>query len=283
MKVLVTGVKGQLGYDVVKELTARGIECRGADIDDFDLTDEAAVMAYVTDYAPAAIIHCAAYTAVDKAEEMRDACYNVNVLGSRYIARAAKAVDAKLLQVSTDYVYAGGGEAPHLVTEKKAPKSWYGETKAMGEDEAAAATKKLFIVRIAWAFGLNGNNFVKTMLRLGAERPEINVVCDQIGSPTYTHDLAVLLCDMIATEKYGIYHATNEGFCSWYEFTKEIMRQANLPAKVNPIPSSEYKTAAARPLNSRLDKTCLDDGDFNRLPMWQDALARYLRELKENQ
>lgn len=283
MKVLVTGVKGQLGYDVVKELTSRGIECRGADIDDFDLTDEAAVMAYIADYAPTAIIHCAAYTAVDKAEEMRDACYNVNVLGCRYIARAAKKVDAKLLQVSTDYVYAGDGETPHLVTEKKAPKSWYGETKAMGEDEAAAATDKLFIVRISWAFGLNGNNIVKTMLRLGAERPEINVVCDQIGSPTYTRDLAVLLCDMIETEKYGIYHGCNEGLCSWYEFTEEIMKLANLPAKVNPIPTSEYKTAAVRPLNSRLDKTCLDDNGFKRLPPWQDALKRYLQELKDNQ
>ena len=281
MKILVTGVRGQLGYDVVKELTARGIECRGVDIDDFDLTDESAVMAYVAAYAPTAIIHCAAYTAVDKAEEMRDICYNVNVLGSRYIARAAKAVDAKLLQVSTDYVYAGDGDAPHLVTDKKAPKSWYGETKAMGEDEAAAVTDKLFIVRTAWAFGLNGNNFVKTMLRLGAERPEINVVCDQIGSPTYTRDLAVLLSDMIATEKYGIYHGCNEGLCSWYGFTEEIMKQAGLPAKINPIPTSEYKTAAVRPLNSRLDKTCLDENGFNRLPAWQDALKRYLRELNE--
>ncbi len=282
MKILVTGVNGQLGHDIIKTLTARSIPCLGVDINDFDLTDSHAVMDYIKNFAPTAIIHCAAYTAVDKAEEMRDSCYNVNVLGTKNIALAAKEVDAKLIYISTDYVYAGTGDKSHLVTEVPAPKSWYGETKYLGEQEAKAITDKLFILRTSWVFGLNGNNFVKTMLRLGKERPEINVVSDQIGSPTYTVDLAALLCDMVVTERYGIYHGTNEGLCSWYEFTKQIMEDASLPAKINPIPTSEYKTAAVRPMNSRLDKSCLDENGFNRLPSWQDALKRYLQELEEN-
>lgn len=282
MKILVTGVNGQLGHDVVKELVARGIAARGVDIADFDLTDEAAVSAYVQTYQPDAIVHCAAYTAVDKAEEMPDLCYQVNVTGTKNIAKAAKAADAKLVYISTDYVFDGSGDAPHEVFGEKRPVGVYGETKHLGEEAAKKYTDKLFIVRTSWVFGKNGNNFVKTMLRLGAERPEISVVNDQIGSPTYTVDLARGLCDMLVTDRFGTYHMTNEGMCSWYDFTVEIMAQSGLPAKIKPVTTAEYNAKAKRPLNSRLSKKCLDENGFKRLPVWQDALKRYLEELKES-
>lgn len=280
MKVLVTGVKGQLGYDVVKRLDALGIENKGVDIEDFDLTDELAVLNAVCEYAPDVVVHCAAYTAVDAAEDNRDLCYNVNVLGTRNIAYACRELDAKMVYISTDYVFGGQGENFFLPSDKKEPINWYGETKSLGEDEVAKLIQKFFIIRISWVFGKNGKNFVKTMLRLGAEREELTVVGDQIGSPTYTVDLATLICDMIKTEKYGIYHATNEGVCSWADFTEEIIAQAGLKAKVKHILSSEYPSRAARPFNSRMSKDKLTENGFEKLPSWQDALKRYLEELK---
>lgn len=279
MKVLVTGVKGQLGYDVVKRLTALGIENKGVDIDDFDLTDKAAVLRYVTDYAPDAVVHCAAYTAVDKAEDNAELCEAVNRFGTRNIAEACKAVDAKMMYISTDYVFEGEGERFYEPDDEKCPQSVYGMTKSQGEDEVTALLTKYFIVRISWVFGINGGNFVKTMMRLGAERESLTVVCDQIGSPTYTEDLAVLLCDMIVGDKYGIYHATNEGVCSWYEFACAIMEEAGLDCKVSPIPSSQYPAKAKRPYNSRMSKDKLIKNGFSRLPEWRDALARYIKAL----
>jgi len=281
MKILVTGVNGQLGYDVVKELTNRGIECRGVDLNDFDLTDAGAVMGYISDYKPAAVIHCAAWTAVDKAEDEAEKCFAVNVTGTENVVKACQTTKAKLMYISTDYVFDGKGDKPFEVDSPKDPKSQYGLTKSLGEDVVTQWLNEFFIIRISWVFGINGNNFVKTMLRLGREKPEISVVNDQIGSPTYTADLALLICDMIVTDKYGIYHATNEGYCSWYELTCEIMSQADLPAKIIPITSDQYPAKAVRPKNSRLSKISLDIAGFRRLPTWQDALARYISELEQ--
>lgn len=281
MKVLVTGVKGQLGYDVVKRLNLLGIACKGVDIEDFDLTDEAAVLNGICAYGPDAVVHCAAYTAVDKAEENRELCYRVNVLGTRNVAMACREIDAKMIYISTDYVFNGQGETPFAPEDTKEPINYYGETKARGEDEVTRLLNKYFIVRISWVFGINGANFVKTMLRLGKEKDELTVVGDQIGSPTYTFDLAVLLCDMLQTEKYGVYHATNEGLCSWAEFAQEIMAQAHLNMKIRPILSSEYPAKAKRPYNSRMSKEKLEQNGFGRLPDWRDALQRYLSELEK--
>lgn len=279
MKVLVTGVAGQLGHDVMKRLAEMNIEAKGVDFQDFDLTDAAAVMDAVCSYAPDGIIHCAAYTAVDRAEQEPEKCAAVNGMGTLNLVRAALAVDAKLLYVSTDYVFSGEGETPFEVNSPYGAKNVYGLTKAQGEEAVRSLMTRFFIVRTAWVFGLNGQNFVKTMLRLGADRAEINVVADQFGSPTYTPDLARLLCDMILSNKFGVYHATNEGYCSWAEFAAEIMRQGERKCRVNPIPTSLYPTAAKRPANSRLSKSCLDAAGFDRLPPWQDALTRYLQEL----
>lgn len=281
MKVLVTGVKGQLGYDVCKVLEARGVEHRGVDIDDFDVTDAAATRAYITAYRPDAVIHCSAWTAVDKAEDEPDKVRAVNGDGPRNIAEACRAVGAKLLYISTDYVFPGTGERAYEPDDPTGPLGVYGATKLAGEQAVRETLDRWFIVRISWVFGKNGNNFVKTMLRLAETRSELNVVRDQIGSPTYTADLAPLLCDMIATERYGVYHATNEGFCSWAEFAQEIFRLSGKPVTVHPIPTSEYPTRAARPLNSRMSKDKLEQMGFTRLPPWQDALARYLREIGE--
>ena len=282
MRVLVTGVKGQLGYDVIRHLHMRDIECKGVDIEDFDLTDQKAVKNAVEAYAPDAVVHCAAFTAVDKAEEMQDICRAVNVDGTRNIALACKELNAKLVYLSTDYVFDGKGECFFEPDDPKSPVNFYGLTKLEGEKEVISLVDKHFIVRISWVFGINGNNFVKTMLRLGAERDVVNVVCDQIGSPTYTYDLAALLCDMIQTEKYGIYHATNEGICSWAEFAEEIFAEGGRKAKIHPIPSSEYPAKAARPYNSRMSKEKLVESGFSKLPPWQDALKRYIKELKDS-
>lgn len=282
MKVLVTGVKGQLGYDTVKRLTALGIECKGVDIDDFDLTDRDAVKKNICDYAPDAVVHCAAFTAVDKAEEAREVCYKVNVEGTENVALACREINAKMVYISTDYVFNGQGENFFEPTDKKEPINYYGETKSLGEDKVREITDKYFIIRISWVFGINGANFVKTMIRLGKERDELNVVCDQIGSPTYTKDLAVLIAHMVQTEKYGIYHATNEEICSWAEFADAIMKEANLNTVVNPITSDKYPSKAKRPFNSRMSKDKLEANGFDRLPSWRDALKRYITELKEN-
>lgn len=281
MKVLVTGVAGQLGYDCVKRLNALGIPCRGVDREDFDLTDGEAVMAYVRDYAPDAIMHCAAYTNVDKAETEPEKCAAVNGMGTLNMVRAALAVDATLMYVSTDYVFSGEGETPFEIADPYTPKNVYGLTKAQGEEAVRGMMRRFFIIRTAWVFGANGNNFVKTMLRLGREKAQVNVVRDQVGSPTYTPDLARLMCDMIRTSKYGVYHATNEGFCSWAEFAAEIMRLSGRRCVVNPVTTAEYGSLTKRPANSRLSKASLDTAGFDRLPSWQNALERYLAELGE--
>lgn len=281
MKVLVTGVNGQLGYDVVKELNKRNIECNGADLCDFDITDSRQTDEFILNCRPDAVVHCAAYTAVDRAEDDALTCEKVNVTGTENIACACRKIDAKMLYVSTDYVYGGNGEAPFLPTDEVCPKSVYGKTKLGGEEAVKKHLDKYFIVRTSWVFGINGNNFVKTMLRLADERSELRVVDDQIGSPTYTPDLARLICDMIVTSKYGTYHGTNENYCSWAEFAKTIMEKGSKNCKIIPIPSSEYPAKAQRPLNSRLSKACLDEAGFDRLPSWQDALERYFKELNK--
>jgi dTDP-4-dehydrorhamnose reductase len=283
MKVLVTGANGQLGYDVVERLKKLNIEHIGVSRKDFDLTDEEQTKSFILNHKPDVVIHCAAYTAVDKAEEERDLCYAVNVLGTRYIAQACKKIDAKMVYISTDYVFDGEKEEPYEVTDTPNPINYYGLTKYLGEQEVQKNLDKFFIVRTSWVFGKNGNNFVKTMLKLGQERKEIKVVCDQVGSPTYTYDLAKLLWDMIQTDKYGIYHATNEGYCSWYEFACEIFKVAGMDdVKVIPIKSEEYLTKAVRPKYSKLSKDKLELKGFIRLPNWKDALKKYINVLGLN-
>lgn len=281
MRILVTGVGGQLGYDVCKVLTARGIENRGVDLADFDITDAAATRAYIVNYAPDAVIHCSAWTAVDKAEDELEKVRAVNAGGPRNIAQVCREIGAKLLYISTDYVFPGDGERFYEPDDPTGPQSVYGLTKLEGEEAVRELLDRYFIVRVSWVFGKNGNNFIKTMLRLAESHSQVNVVCDQIGSPTYTADLAPLLCDMIVTEKYGVYHATNEGVCSWAEFASEIFRQAGKDVKVVPIPTSEYPARAVRPLNSRMSKDKLVEMGFQRLPHWKDALERYLKEITE--
>ncbi|MFS0614977.1 dTDP-4-dehydrorhamnose reductase [Lederbergia ruris] len=279
MRILVTGYTGQLGYDVVKEGKGNNFEMHGVGSKDLDITVQQEVNKYVEDLNPDAIIHCAAYTAVDKAEDDKETCWNVNVEGTKNLAEAAKKVGAKFLYVSTDYVFDGEGETPFKETDQTNPINYYGLTKYEGE-KIVQETLDSFIVRISWVFGLNGKNFVRTMLRLAESNKEVSIVGDQVGSPTYTYDLAKLIIDMIQTEKYGIYHATNEGFCSWAEFAKEIFKQSNKKVKVNVIPTEDFPTPAVRPKNSRLSKTKLQDNGFTRLPKWQDALSHYLNELK---
>lgn len=278
MKVLVTGVKGQLGFDVCKELDKRNIENKGIDRDDCDITDEQAVLSYIKNYAPDVVVHCAAYTAVDKAEDEKEICYNVNVKGTEYIARACKEIDAKMVYISTDYVFEGVGDAAYEVDDKAAPDNTYGITKYQGEEVVRNILEKYFIIRISWAFGINGSNFINTMMKLGETHRELNVVADQIGSPTFTYDLAPLICDMIATDKYGIYHATNEGYCSWADLAEYIFSVTGQNVLVHHIKSEEYPTKASRPKNSRLSKASLDNAGFKRLPDWQDAVKRYINE-----
>ncbi len=279
MKVLVTGASGQLGFDCVKELERRHIAVRGVNSKDFPLTDFAVMQQYLLDYKPDAVIHCAAYTAVDKAEEEAAACEAVNVIGTRNLAKLCHEIDAKLLYISTDYVFAGDGDKFYEPQDEKKPQNVYGLSKLKGEQAVAAELEKYFIVRISWVFGINGKNFIRTMLNLSKTHTELNVVNDQIGSPTYTSDLAVLLADIIQSDKYGIYHATNEGTCSWADFAREIFKQARKAVKVNDVPATAYPTKAKRPYNSRLSKACLDKAGFKRLPAWQDAVKRYLQEL----
>lgn len=257
MKVLVTGATGQLGWDVMKELKKRNIECCGTGSKELDITDREAVMRFIEDYRPDAVIHCAAYTAVDKAEDEPEKCRDVNVNGTAYIAEACRMVDAKMVYISTDYVFGDDGDKPHEVDDPVHPLNVYGQTKWEGEEAVRRTLQKYFIVRISWVFGEHGNNFVKTMLRLGQTHKEITVVADQFGAPTYTADLAPLLCDMIETDKYGTYHACNGGCCSWAEFAEEIFRQAHMDVKVIPIRTEEYPTKARRPKNSRLSMTQL--------------------------
>lgn len=312
MKVLVTGVAGQLGHDVMNELAKRGIIGVGSDIapcysgaDDntpvttmeyvsMDITDAEAVLRVITEVKPDAVVHCAAWTAVDLAED-EDKIAKVraiNVDGTKYIADACKSINAKMVYISTDYVFNGQGEEPWKADCRDyAPLSVYGQSKLDGELAVSSILEKYYIVRTAWVFGVNGKNFIKTMLGVGKNRDKLTVVCDQIGTPTYTLDLAVLLVDMIGTEKYGYYHATNEGgYISWYDFTKEIFRQAVAMGHeeyseerltVMPVTTAEYGVSkAARPFNSRLDKSKLVEAGFTPLPTWQDALSRYLKEIE---
>lgn len=281
MKVLVTGVAGQLGYDVCRVLDGRGIPHQGVDIADFDITDREAVHTYLLDSRPDAVIHCSAWTAVGKAEEFPEQAEAVNAGGTQNIALACKEIGAKMLYISTDYVFPGSGDRFYQPDDLTGPLSVYGKTKLGGELAVQEILERYFIVRISWVFGKNGNNFVKTMLKIAESRAEVNVVCDQIGSPTYTADLAPLLCDMIQTEKYGVYHATNENVCSWAEFAEEIFRLAGKKMTVHPIPTSEYPTTAVRPMNSRMSKDRLEQAGFCRLPDWKNALARYIEELNQ--
>lgn len=280
MKVLVTGVKGQLGYDVCLELNRRNIENKGVDREDFDITDRDAVRGYILNYHPDVIVHCSAYTAVDRAEDEEETCYKVNVEGVKYIAETAKELDAKLVYISTDYVFDGSGDDFFNIDDKTGPLNVYGKTKLGGEEEVKKLLDKYFIIRISWVFGLNGNNFIKTMMKLGESRAELNIVADQVGSPTYTYDLAPLICDMIETEKYGVYHATNEGECSWAEFAEYIFSVTGQNVLVHYITTEEYPVKATRPKNSRLSKISLDEAGFKRLPDWKDAVKRYIDAVK---
>ena len=302
MKVLVTGVGGQLGHDVMNELAKRGYEGVGSDIAPvysgvadgsavttmpyvpMDITNAAAVAETIKNVKPDVIVHCAAWTAVDLAEDedKKAKVFAINAEGTENIARVAKEIDAKMVYISTDYVFDGQGTSPWKPDCKDyKPLNVYGESKLKGELAVSGTLEKYFIVRIAWVFGLNGKNFIKTMLNVGQSHDTVRVVYDQIGTPTYTLDLSRLLVDMIETDKYGYYHATNEGgFISWYEFTKEINKQAGLPTKVLPVTTAEYGLSkAARPFNSRLDKSKLVEAGFKPLPTWQDALGRYLKEI----
>ena len=282
MKVLVTGVKGQLGYDVVNELKKRNIEAVGVDIDEMDITDAASVDKVIKEASPDAVIHCAAYTAVDAAEDNVDICRKVNKDGTQNIANVCKELDIKMIYISTDYVFDGQGTRPWEPDDKPDPLNVYGLTKYEGEVAVTSTLSKYFIVRIAWVFGVNGKNFIKTMLNLAKTHDSLTVVNDQFGSPTYTYDLARLLVDMVLTDKYGIYHATNEGIITWYDFACEIFKTAGLNVKVSPVPASEYPAKAKRPSNSRMSKQKLVDNGFELLPTWQDALERYIKILKES-
>ena len=300
MKVFVTGVGGQLGHDVMNELHSRGLAAVGSDVApsyagvadavaqlpyvSLDITDAEAVRTVLLREKPDAVIHCAAWTAVDLAEDHPETVHMVNAVGSRNIAQVCKELDCKMIYISTDYVFDGQGEEPWKPDQKNyAPLNVYGQSKLDGELAVAELLQKFFIVRIAWVFGLNGKNFIKTMLALGKKYETLRVVSDQIGTPTYTLDLARLLADMVQTEKYGYYHATNEGgYISWYEFACEIFRQAGYPTKVTPVTTEEYGLSkAARPFNSRLDRSKLVEAGFAALPLWQDALQRYLKEIEE--
>jgi dTDP-4-dehydrorhamnose reductase len=301
MRVLATGVAGQLGYDVMRELYARGHEGIGTDLAapvhlspvceggiaflSLDITDGEAVRGTVMDQRPDAVIHCAAWTAVDAAEEAEnyDTVYAVNVTGTENLALACRDVGCKMLYISTDYVFDGQGDTPWTPDNRDyAPLNVYGRTKRMGEQAVEATLAEHFIVRIAWTFGANGKNFVRTMLNLSEKYDTLRVVSDQIGTPTYTKDLARLLVDMVETERYGCYHATNEGgYISWYDFAVEIFRQAGRSVTVLPVTTAEYGLSrAARPYNSRLDKSKLIASGFAPLPHWRDALARYLEEIE---
>lgn len=274
--VLVTGANGQLGYDVVKELQKQNIECYGAIRKDFDLVDFEATEKFIVNYMPDVVIHCAAYTAVDKAEDEQGLCYLVNASATENVAESCKKINAKMLYVSTDYVFDGTKEGFYEVDDTPNPINVYGKTKLLGEQVVQRILDKYFIVRISWVFGEHGNNFVKTMLKLGKNRKELNVVADQYGSPTYTADLSSLLVEMIKTDKYGIYHATNEGVCTWAEFAEEIFKIAKLDVKVNHITTAEYPTRAKRPMNSRLSKKTLKDNNFKVLENFKDAIDRYI-------
>ncbi|XZF75624.1 dTDP-4-dehydrorhamnose reductase [Bacillus sp. AL-1R] len=281
MKVLVTGYGGQLGYDVVKECKRHGLVVKGIGRKELDITEKESVSSIIDSFKPDVIVHCAAYTAVDKAEDDKENCWNVNVEGTSYLVEAAKKHHSKFIYISTDYVFNGTGESPFNEDDQPDPIGYYGLTKYEGERVVQSCIENYFIVRISWVFGINGNNFIKTMLKLSETRNELKIVGDQIGSPTYTVDLARFIIDLMKSDQFGIYHATNEGFTSWADFAKEIFKQTDRKTFVKSIASEDYPTRATRPKNSRLSKQKLVDNGFQSLPSWQDALARYLVQLNK--
>jgi dTDP-4-dehydrorhamnose reductase/dTDP-4-dehydrorhamnose 3,5-epimerase len=279
LKFMVTGVNGQLGHDVMMKLKMLNFDVIAPSRGEFDLTNKNQVKNYIINEKPDVIIHCAAYTAVDKAEDEKDLCYSVNVEGTRAVAEAAKEINAKVVYVSTDYVFDGLGQEPHSEEKETNPVNYYGYTKEQGEKIVRELVDKHFIVRTSWVYGSNGNNFVKTMLKLAETKNEISVVSDQIGAPTYSKDLAEFIIDLVQTKQYGTYHGVNEGYCSWYEFAKTIFEKSGIEVKVNPIPTKDFPTKAKRPLNSRLTKDNTDKAGVSRLPQWQDALTRFINNL----
>ncbi|NLL63801.1 MAG: dTDP-4-dehydrorhamnose reductase [Ruminococcaceae bacterium] len=280
MKVLVTGASGQLGSDVVLELESRGMEIIAPSHEEFDITNQGLVLQMFEYTEIDAVVHCAAYTAVDLAQEEHIKCHNLNASATRSLAKQCGRLEIPMVYISTDYVFGGAGEEPYEVNDKKSPLNEYGLSKLAGEEAMKAFCNKHFIIRVSWLFGKNGKNFPKTILRLAETRDEISVVADQIGSPTYTKDLAKLIADMLKTKNYGIYHATNEGFVSFFDYAKEIVRQSGKNLIINPTTTDKYKSAARRPLNSRLSKQSLVEAGFELLPPWEDALSRFLKELK---
>lgn len=282
MRALVTGVKGQLGYDVMNELAKRGYEGVGVDVEEMDITDAAAVDRVIKESHVDSVVHCAAWTAVDAAEDNVEMCRKVNALGTENIAKVCKELDIPMIYFSTDYVFDGEGTRPWEPDDPVVdPLNVYGLTKYEGEKAVEKYLDKYYIVRIAWVFGVNGKNFIKTMLNLGKTHDTITVVNDQVGTPTYTYDLARLVVDMLEKEEYGKYHVTNEGgYISWYDFAKEIFRQAGMNINVVPVSAEQYQAKAKRPSNSRMEKKKLDEHGFKRLPTWQDALSRYLKEIE---
>lgn len=276
--ILVTGVNGQLGFDVVQELNKRGIQNRGIDIKELDITKKAEVLKFISDLKPISVIHCAGYTQVDKAEEIAETtkCFEANHKAAEYIAIACKENGSKMVYMSTDYVFDGTKIGEYEVVDEVNPLSKYGESKVLGEKVVLENLEEHFIIRTSWLFGSNGKNFINTMIRLGKEKEVVDVVCDEIGSPTYTKDLAFFICELISTNKYGIYHATNEGFCSWADLAKKVLEMEKIQCKVNPILANEYKSVAKRPHNSRLSKKCLTSNGFDLFPSWENAVERYL-------
>ncbi len=274
--IIVTGAAGQLGGDVCRVLKEKNIPHIGIDKDDVDITSEKNVTDYFEKTDFDILIHCAAYTAVDKAEEESELCFAINAKGTENLAKICKEKNAAIIYISTDYVFSGEVETPFETEDEKSPLSVYGKSKYEGEKAVMSLCEKYFIVRTSWVFGEQDRNFIATMLRLSETRDEINVVCDQIGSPTYSKDLALLLTEMAHTEKYGVYHGTNEGYCSWYELAKKVFDYKKIPVKVTPVTSKEYITPAKRPKNSRLSKKALSDAGFSLLPPWEDAVERYL-------
>lgn len=279
MKILVTGAKGQLGSEIIGMLKKSDMEYIGTDIEDFDITEEKETASFIQNYHPDIVIHCAGYTMVDNAEDNKDICMKVNHLGTRNIVSSCKETNSKLIYITTDYVFDGNKSMPYEVMDVANPLNVYGLSKLLGEKEIINQLEKHFIIRVSWMFGNSKNNFVQKILKLGKINEEIGVIDDQIGSPTYTYDVAGLIIKMGLTEKYGVYHVTNEGFCSWAEFAREIVRITGLKCKIRPINSEEFEARAKRPLNSRLSKKSLVENGFYLLPPWQDAIGRYLNTL----
>lgn len=283
MKILITGANGQLGFDVIKQLKSNEIEYLGTDRESLDITNQQEVKKSIVEYCPDVVIHCAAYTSVDKAEDEKEVCYNINVLGTKYVAEACKEINAKMVYISTDYVFDGEGDQPFDIDDKPNPINYYGKTKYEGELLVQQLVEKHFIVRVSWLFGEHGSNFVKTMIRLGNVRNCISVVGDQFGSPTYTSDLARFIVQVIDTDKYSIYHVTNEGFYSWYEFALQIFKSAGMEVSVSKVTTENYPSKARRPKNSKLSKSELDSKGFDRLPTVESSLKRLITQLRRTE